>query len=396
MGLATSILMIASLAGGLPEVFLLGADSHAGSARSLGMGECVFMEESALGALLNPAMAAECPAGLRLDVSGGLAMGVEKRTRTVYDQFGSSIGESEDAFNRDADLVPGGLAASVAGLPGMPSGMAFAAGIRVASRFGYEYDRTRRNEYYAVLGEQSLSVSGAVSEVCGSASFSPSRTFTFGLGAAWATGGRDTRWEEDWVDPTQPDVLESTSSDLTGFVVRGSVSLEPSDGALISLGAEQPLSMEWTGDTEGSLDLPATIRAGVSWFPGNRLLSLFVAEASYSAMTGATLDGGDLGLRDRWSASAGIENHIPGGPACRFGFTWDHSSISRELDAVGFTAGLGFDVSGWALDVAGAFSPRSWRQTGLGPLPSLADGDSLDIEETGASLMVSLGRTLEL
>ncbi len=396
MGLTGVILAAAALMGGLPEDMFLGTSSMAGSARSAAMGQCSFMDASALGALANPALAAGSGPGISISASGGMILGVEKRTRTVYDSFGSSIGEAEDAFNRDADLYPGGLAISVSGIEGLPEGAAFAAGWRMPARFSYRYDRELRTEYYALLGEERLTIDGSLGEFCASAAFTPAGMFGFGLGAAWVSGTRETRWEQNWVDESGQDVLETTSSDLSGMTVRGSILLRPAPALTACLGAEHSMSLEWSGGVDGVLDLPPAVRAGISWLPGNPLRTLVVAEGYYRAMSGAEFAGGDMGLTDCWGASAGVENRMPGGPACRFGFRYDRSPLGRTLDSVAFTAGLGFRIEGWSLDVGGSFSPRSWEQTDVTGLPSFTPGDSLAVEETSTSIGISLARTLEL
>lgn len=386
-------LVAAAALGGLPEDALFtGSESWAGGAAALACGESEFLDPSALGLLVNPALAAALAPGIRVEASGGMLVSFEKRTRTVYDSFGSSIGEAEHSFNRGADLLPGGLAVSASGASWLPEGMTVAAGLRIPRSFAYGYDRTVRNEYYVMTGTEELSISGSVSEICGAVAFTPSPKVSFGLSGGLVSGSRDMRWEQQWIDPTEDDALVNESADLSGMIVRGSVLGSPDERVQFCLGAEKHLSLGWAGDTDGSLDLPVLLRAGAGILPGNTLRTRFVAEVRYSRTSGAQFAGADMGLRDSWKASAGIENTLPGGPVCRFGFAYERSALAASLDGMALTAGLGFRVSGCRLDIGGSFSPRRWEQLSLPAIQSLDPGDSLTVEESGTLLVISVGR----
>jgi len=392
LGALTALLTVAAL-GGLPEdSFLTGSDAWAGGAAALACGGNDFCDFSPLGFLVDPALAASVPPGIRVEASGGILVSFEKRTRTVYDSFGSSMGEAEYSFNRGADLTPGGVAVGASGTDWLPAGMAVAAGVRVPASFEYGYGRTMRNEYYVVTGTEALSISGAVREICAAAAFAPSGVLCFGFSGGLVTGSRDERWEQNWVDPSQEDVLVDNSSDLSGIVVRGSVLGKPDERLDVCIGAEKSISMEWSGDTDGALDMPAVLRAAVIVRPGNRLRTRFVAGLRYSATTGAALDGEGMGLRDSWRASAGIENNIPRGPVCRFGFAYARSPLSSSLDGIEVTGGLGFVLTDWRLDLGCSLSPRRWEQASLPPMQSFQNGDSLSVEESGTMLTISVGR----
>lgn len=392
MGVLTALIAAAAL-GGLPEdAFLTGSDSWAGGAAALSCGGSEFLDFTPLGFLVNPALASSQAPGYRIEASGGMLVSFEKRTRTVYDSFGSSIGEAEHSFNSGADLVPGGIAVSASGTAWLPEGMSVAAGLRLPASFSYDYERIVRNEYYVVTGTDELSISGGVSEFCGAAAFTPAADVSFGLSGGLISGSRDSRWQQDRVDPSEDDVLLTESSELEGFIVRGSVSGCPDERVRLCLGAEKRMSMEWNGSTDGSLDLPILIRGAAGVLPGNRLQTRFSAEVRYSATSGAEFAGSDMGLRDSWRASAGIENTIPNGPICRFGFSYERSPLASSLDGMSITAGLGFRVADWRLDLGGSFSPRRWDQLSLPPLQSFDAGDSLTVEESGTVLVLSFGR----
>jgi hypothetical protein len=320
---------------------------------------------------------------------------MEKRTRKVYDSFGSTIGESEYSFDQDIGFYPGGAAVSLAGTGGLPSSVALAAGWTVPRTFGYSWHRTVRDDNYVKTGEQLLEISGITSEFALSVAFMPLETVAFGIGGGYGTGSRETVWEETFVDPTIPEVLLSGNADISYLNLRGGVMVQALDRAIFSVTAGKALSFTLT-DSLGEVDIeePVCLRGGAVYTPGNSLRSVFAASFYWQDEGATTIDGADAGLHTAWGFHAGVENHIPGGPAARVGFCYDASPVSRALDRMTFTAGVGVEISDWNLDVGAGFSPVSWRQTEVPGLVSFDPGDSLTVEESSTRLMVSLGRTL--
>jgi hypothetical protein len=354
------------------------------------------MDVSVLGTLSNPALGCEAGEGLGIGISGGLDLAVEKRTRTVYDEFGGSMGEAEHSFDRSAMPVAGGAGVTASGLGGLPEQLSLSAGIVPYSTFEYGYDRVLNNDYYVQVGSEAYEVSGSVARICLSAAFRVSDAVGFGIGGGLLTGSRETSWELDWVDPTLPDESDSTSSDLEGFDCRGSVLVRASERLILSAGAGKAVAMTWSGDVEGDMDMPPEFFAGAAWMPGNGLRTRVAAEAGFMAASGAELDGQDMGLRDCWTAAAGVRNTLPGGPDLMFGFRYEKSPVAGSLDAVSFTGGLGFEAGGWSFDAGASFTPRLWDQQDLDPLPSLPSGDSLAVEEGRTVLLVSATRSFSL
>jgi hypothetical protein len=396
MNLLLSVLAASTVSAGLPEVSLAGDWSAAGGAGALAMGRLEWMDVSVLGTLSNPALGCEAGEGLGIGISGGLDLAVEKRTRTVYDEFGGSMGEAEHSFDRSAMPVAGGAGVTASGLGGLPEQLSLSAGIVPYSTFEYGYDRVLNNDYYVQVGSEAYEVSGSVARICLSAAFRVSDAVGFGIGGGLLTGSRETSWELDWVDPTLPDESDSTSSDLEGFDCRGSVLVRASERLILSAGAGKAVAMTWSGDVEGDMDMPPEFFAGAAWMPGNGLRTRVAAEAGFMAASGAELDGQDMGLRDCWTAAAGVRNTLPGGPDLMFGFRYEKSPVAGSLDAVSFTGGLGFEAGGWSFDAGASFTPRLWDQQDLDPLPSLPSGDSLAVEEGRTVLLVSATRSFSL
>ncbi len=392
--MTAGLISLLALTGGLPEVSWLGNLQPAGSARALGMGDTGFLDPSASGALVNPSVLFLMESGLGLEVSGSAVFSMEKRSRKVYDSFGSTIGESEHSFNQDVSFLPGGVALSLSGTGGLPSSFAIAAGWTVPRTFHYSWSRTVRDDNYVRTGEQVMEISGISGELAVSVAFMPLETVTLGIGGGYLTGSRESEWEETFVDPTIPDVVLNGSTDISALNVRGGVLVRVLERAVFSVTLEKPVTFTVT-DSLGEVDVeqPLSINGGATYVPGNALRSVFAAVLYWKDDGATTIDGEDAELHTCWGFHAGVENHIPGGPAVRVGFCYDGSPIARALDRMTFTAGFGFEISEWNLDFGAGFSPVSWRQTEVPGLMSLAPGDSLTIEESSTRVMMSLGRT---
>jgi hypothetical protein len=401
--------IISIMTAGLPEIMWLGEPVGSGSAVSQGMGDCGFMEVSALGILENPALLGIADDGLHVEFTAGIDFLMEKRSRLVYDQFESSIGESEIAFNKGISFFPGGAAVAFRGAGGLPESLAFAAGWRVPATYGYNYDRIVRDAAYVKIGEERLDVSGMQNEFDIAVSFIPSDVFSFGLAGGYITGSRDVTWEVTHVDPTLDSTWVHRRESVSGIVTRGSVLFAPDRRVFVSAGFEYPLSMTISPETDGDpvtwgvlseseydLDMPLTVRIGSIYLPGNSLRSRFTGEFYWSSDGSLEFEGENLGLNNSWGVNAGVENTLPGGPIARFGFGYSRSPIASALDRMSFSAGMGFHIGEWDLDLGASFSPDRWRQTEITGLPSFVPGDSLIIEETNTRVMLSISRVFDL
>ncbi len=401
--------VLSLMTAGLPEVMWLGDPVVSASAVSCGMGGSGFMEVSALGILENPSLLGIADQGLQVEFSAGLDFFVEKRTRRVYDQFESSIGESEIAFNKGIGFFPGGVALAVRGYGGLPESFAFAAGFRVPAFYGYNYERTMRDAAYVVTGEERLDVSGILNEFTLALSFIPSDVFSFGLAGGYITGSRDVTWEVTHVDPSLDSTYSHRSESVSGIVTRGSILFAPDRRVFVSAALEYPMPLSISPRTDGDpvtwnvlsetdydLDMPMTVRLGSIYIPGNSLKSRFIGEFFWSSDGSLEFEGDNLGLKNSWGVNAGVENSLPGGPVARFGFGYRRSPIASALDRMSFTTGVGFCIGEWNLDLGASFSPDRWRQTEISGLPSFVTGDSLIIEETDTRVMFSISRVFDL
>jgi hypothetical protein len=395
MSLLVTVLALAIAQGSLPSVLDLGVHCPSTSARGLAMGESGFMDVTPTGVLRNPALSGLLGRGLLVEASGGTRLTMEKRLRRVYDEFGSSVGESEEAFNRHLSALPTGVSAGASGMGGIPESVFLTAGLYCPYSFDYDYDRRVMDESYVETAREHLEVSGRTVEMALAVGFRPSERFLLGLGGGYLFGSRSSRWEKEYVDPTQEDVLQATETDVSGAEARVSA-LYRAGRVAVSMGVEYQLSYELSGDDDASISLPPVFHAGALYEPGNALRTVFTGECRYSCRSDAEMDGRKMYDRDTWGLSAGVENDIPGGPVGRFGFSYDSSPISRALDRMAFTLGLGFRLGDYSLDVGGSFSPARWRQVEVPEMVSFDPGDSLIVEESSTTVLLSIGRRFGL
>ena len=392
--LCFSFVFVSLAYGMLPEVMQWGSQYPSTSARALGMGNSDFLDPSPAGTLINPALLGLSDNGLCFSLSGGVYRMTERRSVKVYDSFGSAMGESETAFNDLIDMFCSSAAVSVKGVEWLPASLAISAGFRRPNTFDYDYHRINRNDYYVKTGEESLEISGGINELGTSLAFSPTETFTFGLGFSYSFGSRNQRWEETFSDPVIPDVLEEINTDISSASIRGGLLVDVFDRVSILAGVEKPMFYEISGDEETDVSFPIKLTIGGIYVPGNQLRTRFSGGAYWSSDNTAELDGVSLELKNSWGVSAGVEHFFPGGPAGRFGFRYDRSPQSQSLDAISFTAGIGTAVAeNYLLDFGFSFSPRKWRTTSISNLPSFDACDTLTVEETSTFFLISLSRT---
>ncbi len=385
---AGGLIILLALSGGLPEVMWLGDQGILGSAASEAMGGTAFADDSPQSVLLNPAMASLLPEGFSAGITGTLALDIEKRTRRVYDSFGGVVGESEHGFNQNFHPLPGGVAAAW-----VQGNLAIATGWRATSTFGYEYSRVMNDGDYVKVAEETLDFTGILNDFGLSVAWTQWNSFSFGAGGSFVTGTRSMDHRIDYVDPTATDLENEVETDISGLVARGSAMVDLGRVTL-SAGIEQPVSWKVEVDTvEIDLTLPMTARAGLRYLPGNRLMSLFVADFWWANTSSVEIDDVEAAMTNSWGFGAGVENTLPGNTIGRVGFEYDSSPIVGALDRMKFTTGLGWVMDDLAVDAAISFSPVRWDQYQVDGLPSFTTGDSLVIESSRTAFTLGVAKT---
>lgn len=385
---AGGLIILLALSGGLPEVLWLGDQGVSGSAAAAGMGNTVYADGSPLAAVQNPVAASLLPEGFSAGITGALALDIEKRTRRVYDSFGGVVGESEHSFNQNFHPLPGAAA-----LSWKQGNLAVSAGWRAVSTFGYAYSRVMNDGDYVKVAEETLDISGMISDIGLSVAWTQWEMLSFGAGGSFVTGTRSMDHRIDYVDPTAADIENEVETDISGMMARGSALIDLGRVTFCA-GIEQPLSWKCEVDTvEIDLTLPMTVRAGLRYLPGNRLMSLFVADFWWSGTSSVEIDDVDATMRNSWGFGAGVENTLPGNTIGRAGFEYDSSPIAGALDRMKVTTGLGWIIDDLAVDAAISFSPVRWDQYQADGLPSFTSGDSLVVESSRTSFTLGVTRT---
>ncbi|MCK5130580.1 MAG: hypothetical protein KAR40_00330 [Candidatus Sabulitectum sp.] len=385
---AGGMIILLALSGGLPEVLWLGDEGITGSAGAAAMGNTVYADVSPQAALQNPAMASLLPEGFSAGITGTVALDIEKRTRRVYDSFGGVVGESEHSFNQNFHPLPGAVA-----LSWKQGALAVSAGWRAASTFGYAYSRVMNDGNYVKIGQEILDISGMLSDFGLSAAWTRWEILSIGAGGSFVTGTRSLDHRIEYVDPTVSDVESGIDTDITGMTMRGSA-LVDLGRVSISGGIEQP--MNWKMEVESvktDLTLPITVRAGLRYLPGNRLMSLFVADFWWSGTSSVEIADVDAAMRNSWGFGAGVENTLPGNTIGRAGFEYDSSPLAGALDRMKFTTGLGWAIGDLTVDAAISFSPVRWDQFQFDGLPSFTPGDSLVVESSRTAFTLGVTKT---
>ncbi|MCK5840923.1 MAG: hypothetical protein KAH31_02055 [Candidatus Sabulitectum sp.] len=385
---AGGLIILLALSGGLPEVLWLGDQGVSGSAAAAGMGNTVYADGSPLAAVQNPVAAALLPEGFSAGITGALALDIEKRTRRVYDSFGGVVGESEHSFNQNFHPLPGAAA-----LSWKQGNLAVSAGWRASSTFGYAYSRVMNDGDYVKIAEETLDFTGMLNDFGLSVAWAQWNSFSFGAGGSFVTGTRSMDYRIDYVDPTATDFENEVETDISGMIARGSALIDLGRVTFCA-GIEQALSWKCEVDTvEIDLTLPMTVRAGLRYQPGNRLMSLFVADFWWSGTSSVEIDDLDAAMRNSWGFGAGVENTLPGNTIGRAGFEYDSSPVAGALDRMKFTTGLGWIIDDLAVDAAISFSPVRWDQYQADGLPSFTSGDSLVVESSRTAFTLGVSRT---
>ena len=385
---AGGMIILLALSGGLPEVMWLGDEGVLGSAAAAGMGNTVYADVSPQAALQNPAIASLLPEGFSAGITGTLALDIEKRTRRVYDSFGGVVGESEHSFNQNFHPLPGAVA-----LSWKQGDLVVSAGWRATSTFGYAYSRVMNDGNYVKIGREILDISGMLSDFGLSAAWTRWEILSIGAGGSFVTGTRSLDHRIEYVDPTAPDYEVEIDTDISGMVVRGSA-LVTLGRISVAGGIEQPVSWKMELESvETDLTLPITVRAGLRYLPGNRLMSLFVADFWWSGTSSVEIADVDAAMRNSWGFGAGVENTLPGNTIGRAGFEYDSSPLAGALDRMKFTTGFGWAVGDLTVDAAISFSPVRWDQFQFDGLPSFTPGDSLVVESSRTAFTLGVTKT---
>jgi hypothetical protein len=349
-------------------------------ARSLGLGGAgIASADGVRGLSLNPALLGKTE-GVELAVSGLVVGAEEARQVLLHDSFDGVIGYNTFALNTAFyDHYGGGVAFRPAGeFNWAPT---VAVGYRPRLDMNYTYHVQYRDPDFQtepadkILYDYYADGSGGVDAFTVALGQEVVPDVYVGLGIDILRGDSDR--SERWVYP--PDSEEEDASARAefnnlagtqfclgvlvekmhrldvGFVYRPGFTLE-GDYSIRDVDATEAA----TGDFD--FEYPQSFAVGFQYHPRNiigTVVSLDVERTLWSELKDSLLDE-DPDLDDTTVYRLGVEHSFFDTSLARFGFSYEPSYIDERNTRAGMSAGLGLDVLGVRVDLAGQVSVREY------------------------------------
>jgi hypothetical protein len=392
------------------------------SARSLALGSTgVSLHTGSEALFFNPAVLVPEAKYGEIDLTIGATQATEDRLVPLYDSFMSFVDETAVAVNRNVyGNVSGG------GIWRLPAETPMAIGVGVFERFDFDYDyfeefrdpdvdsdprdRLIQEREWIVDGRLWTTSAGYAAEVWNRLQF----------------GGALHRWSGD----VQRDVavndfdtgrhrIDTVKQELEGWgwtvggwgrvtdrldlgaSFEGPVTLDGSRTVIVTSGAVGQSDSIATTGAPAEVDYPAVLRLGGTYHPRNVLRTTFTLEVERRfweqldvPVIGAV--GDTVAVRDTWDFRMGLEHVFYNNLPVRFGFRYLENYADPESERSIFSAGIGYRVGGFELDVTGLYHRQTSRQDFLFD-PSygtmfLVPGAQERVEDTVLELMLGASR----
>jgi hypothetical protein len=401
------------------------------SARGAAMGSvgaAIYQGSAAL--VQNPAALALSDSAGLLDLTVGVSHVTEDRLIPLFDTFESFVDETAIAVNREtyADAQGGALFR----LPTLP--MTLGLGLFERYDFDYDYfeefrdpspfspirDTVQELRSFSVDGRLRSATAGLGAQLYRDESMSAN----VGLAVHRYFGTIDQEKRQSSVSPPADSVAVRytlLSHDLSGWAFSVGVLLNIRERFDVGMAYEHSSTFAGDRGTETTtvrasgtttelstvpddeLEYPAVFRWGLTYHPRNTLRTRFSFEgvrAQWSQVATTYRheqvlgQSAGRGLRDTWDVRLGLEHVFYNGMPLRLGFRYLENYAERESSRSIFSAGVGFPVAGFLLDVTGQYN----RQTSRQPLDTLfdptttVDGDSFPAPEYDAKVEDSVVR----
>jgi hypothetical protein len=324
-----------------------GVEASWHSARALALGgqgetgpSAVFGNPALLGFVRRPVV----------ELTYGLAVADEERTRVVYDQFENTLGEMAVANNTHAHGLPGPACGA---LPLGP--VCAAAGITPARDFAYSYLREYRDDFYSLIGEERVEQSGTVYDASIGLGFSPLPFVSVGAAGSYLFGSR--RLETmSWSGAETLRAFFAGRPRGVGWAA--GVALKPAASLAFAVDFASGVTLadwSWSEGPEPAVvdkSYPSCAGAGLEWRIPGALPAVASARASYTAWS--TVDSTQA---DVLAVRAGVEHLMLNFVRLRYGFGVEPLASDLAVQVAEFSFGLGFDVGKMRVD-AGALLAR--------------------------------------
>lgn len=429
-------LAIAGLAAGPASASTLvdtpnGTPKESYSARGAAMGSAgVAVYQGSAALVQNPAaLALADPAGL-IDLTLGLSHATEDRFVPLFDTFDSFVDETAIAVNRKsyADAQGG----AVFKLPSLP----LALGLGLFERYDFDYDyfeefrdpspfseirdTVQELRTFTVEGRLRSATAGLGARLYEDDSVSAS----VGLAVHHYFGTIDQERRQSSVSPPADSVavrFTRLNHDLSGWAFSAGTLLQLNGRVDLGMAYERKSTLDGDRGSETTtvrpsgtttvsstvpdddLEYPDLLRWGMTYHPRNQLRTAFTVEAVRALWSQVATSyrheqvlgqSQGRGLRDTWDVRLGLEHVFYNGTPLRLGFRYLENYAERESARSIFSAGVGFPVGGFVLDVTGQYH----RQTSRQPLDTLfdptttVDGDNFPAPEFDAKVEDSVVR----
>lgn len=300
--------------------------------------DALFGNPAALGFLRGP----------ELEITYGLGVADEERTRIVYDSYEKAIGEVTVADNISAHALPGPAVGA------FPFGrFCGAAGVAPARSFGYSYLKEYRDEYYEKIGEDRVEQDGIVYAASAGLAVAPFSFLSAGGRAAYHFGSRRLRVRSVRGTDT---VIVTESGRPAGMGFGLGLVARPKERLAFGLDFESGVSYaRWTEpesqpEASEARMYPWSARASVNWMIPGVLPANVSAEARYVRWHGA-----DTSLSDLLVLRGGIEHLMLNLVRLRYGFGVEPTPSDPAVQAAQLSFGVGFDVGKAKVDLGAMF-----------------------------------------
>jgi hypothetical protein len=364
-----------------------GTPQGAASARSLALGSTgISLHTGSEALFFNPAVLVPPSGRVALDASFGVSQTSEDRLVPLFDSFQSFTDETIVALNRNT--YAGASGGAVWRLPGE---WPMAIGAGVFERFDFDYDyfeefrdpNSQSMPRDRILQNREFDVDGRLRTL--SAGYAAEIVRDVQLGASihrWTGEVTSVTRIEDFTNGNRP--FGSVEMDLEGWGY--SVGGWGRIGERVGVGAsfEGPVTLEGTriarregagslpdsivaGSAAAEVDYPGTLRFGATYHPRNALRTTFAIEMERRfweeldrPVTGVL--GDTVVVRDTWDLRVGLEHVFYNGLPVRFGFRYLENYADAESERAIFSAGVGYRIGGFAVDVTGLYHRQTSRQ----------------------------------
>jgi long-subunit fatty acid transport protein len=186
-----------------------------------------------------------------------------------------------------------------------------------------------------------------------------------------------------------------------GASFEGPVTLDGGHDVTLRSGAGAAPDSVTSTSAQRDIDYPGTLRVGATYHPRNALRTTFsidmerrfweqVDEPAVGVL------GDTVRLRDTWDLRVGLEHVFYNGLPVRFGFRYLENYADAESERAIFSAGVGYRVGGFALDVTGLYHRQTSRQDFLfdpSYLTFQAPESRSKVEDSVVQLVVGVSRS---